>query len=56
MPLPADEDAAVLSSSIPIAVVVSPAAMVRFTTATAPFEMMLSFIAEATQENVPVAP
>src|SRR6202167_5842861 len=36
MPLPAGEDAALLP--IPIAVVVTPAAMVRFTTATAPSE------------------
>ena len=54
MPLPAAEDAALLP--IPIAVAVSPAAMVRFTTATVPFEMMPAFIAEATQVNVPVAP
>jgi hypothetical protein len=54
MPLPAGEDAALLL--IPIAVVVRPAAMVRFTTAMAPFEMVLAFIAEATQAKVPEPP
>ena len=54
MPSPAGEDAAPLP--IPIAVVVGPAAMVRFTIATAPFEIMLAFIAEATQVNLPEAP
>jgi hypothetical protein len=54
MPPPVGEDAALLV--IPIAVVVNPAAIVRFTTPTAPFEMALAFIAEATQENVPTPP
>jgi hypothetical protein len=54
MPLPEPEDAALLP--IPIAVVVRPAAMTRFTTPTTPFEMVLAFIAEAAQVNVPVAP
>jgi hypothetical protein len=53
MPFPAGEDAA---PPIPIAVPVRPAAMTRFTTATAPFEMTVSFIAEAAQVNVPEAP
>jgi hypothetical protein len=30
--------------------------MVRFTTATAPFEMRVAFTPEATQENVPAPP
>ena len=47
MPLPVGEESALLV--IPMAVVVSPAAMVRFTTATAPFEMIPAFIAEASQ-------
>ena len=54
MPFPAGEDAALLL--IPIAVVLRPDAMVRFTTATTPFEMMLALIAEATQANVPEPP
>jgi hypothetical protein len=54
MPPPPGEDAALLP--MPIAVVVSPVAMVRFTTATAPFEMALAFIAEATQAKVPEPP
>ena len=54
MPSPAGEDATLLS--IPIAVELSPAAMVRFTTATTPFEMMLASIAEATHEKAPAAP
>jgi len=54
MPFPAGEDAALLP--IPMAVMVGPAAMVRFTTATAPFAMMPAFMAEATQANVPKPP
>jgi hypothetical protein len=54
MPLPVGEAAALLL--IPIAVVVKPAAIVRFTTPTAPFEMVLALIADATQENVPTPP
>jgi hypothetical protein len=51
---PADEDAVLLLT--PMAVVVTPAAMVRFTTATVPFEMMPAFIPEATQVYVPRVP
>jgi hypothetical protein len=47
--LPVGDDTALLL--IPIAVVVAPAAMVRFTTATVPFEMMPAFIPEARQAN-----
>jgi hypothetical protein len=54
MAFPVVEDATLLP--IPIAVVVRPAAMVRVTTATAPFEMMPAFIAEATQVYVPDTP
>jgi hypothetical protein len=36
-----------------IAVVAAPAAMVRFTTATVPFEIVPAFIPEATQAYVP---
>ena len=54
MPFPAGEDAALLL--IPIEVVLRPEAMVRFTTATTPFEMMLPLIAETTQANVPEPP
>ena len=54
MPLPAGEDPALLL--IPMAVVVSPAAMVRLTIATAPLEMMPAFIAEASQVYAPGAP
>jgi len=54
MPSPVGEDAALLL--IPMEVLVGPAAMVKFTTATTPFEMMAEFIAEATQANVPTPP
>jgi hypothetical protein len=54
IPFPVDEDAALLA--IPMAVVDTPAAMVKFTTATAPFEMMAEFIAEATHANLPEEP
>jgi hypothetical protein len=54
MPSPADEEAALLVT--PMEVLVTPAAMVRFTTPTTPFEMMAEFIAEATQANVPAPP
>jgi hypothetical protein len=54
MPLPAGEDPALLL--IPMAVVVSPAAMVRLTTAMAPFEMIPAFIAEASQVYAPETP
>ena len=49
MAVPAGEDNALLL--IPIAVEIAPAAMVRFTTATVPFEMMPEFIPEARQAN-----
>ena len=54
MPLPVGEDSAVLL--IAIAVVVRPAAMTRFTTATEPFAMAPAFIAEARQVYVPGVP
>jgi hypothetical protein len=54
MAFPAGEDSSLLP--IPIAVVVRPAAIVRFTTATAPFEMIPAFIAEASQVYAPEAP
>jgi hypothetical protein len=44
---PTDDAARLLLT--PITVVVTPAAMVRLTTATVPFEMMPAFIPEATQ-------
>src|SRR5271169_1813337 len=47
MAFPPGNDAVLLLT--PITVVVTPAAMVRFTTATVPFEMMPAFIPEATQ-------
>jgi hypothetical protein len=53
LPFPAGEDAELLP--IPIAVVVRAAPMVRFTTATTPFEMMPVFMAQATQVYVPEA-
>jgi len=51
MACPVGDDAALLL--IPITVVVTPAAMVRLTTATVPFEMMPAFIPEATQVYAP---
>ena len=51
MPLPAGEEATLLL--MPIAVVVTPTAMVKFTTATVPFEMMPAFIPEARHVYVP---
>ena len=54
MPLPVGEESALLL--IPMAVVVSPAAMVRFTTPTMPFEMMPAFMAEASQVYAPETP
>jgi len=54
MPLPVGEESALLV--IPMAVVVSPAAMLRFTTATAPFEMMPAVIEDASQVYAPAAP
>jgi hypothetical protein len=53
-PSPVGEDAALLL--IPMEVLLRPAAMVKFTTATTPFEMIAEFIAAATQENVPAPP
>jgi hypothetical protein len=54
MPLPPGEDTAPLL--IPIAVVLRPAAIVRCTTAATPFEMIVLFIPEATQLNMPTPP
>jgi hypothetical protein len=54
MPVPAGEDAVLLITTI--GTVFRPAAIVRFTTATTPFEMIPVFIAEATQVYVPGAP
>ncbi len=54
MPFPAGDDAELLP--IPIGVVFRPAATVRFTTPTTPFEMIPAFIAQATQVYVPEAP
>ena len=54
MAFPAGEDSAGLPT--PMTVVVRPAAMVRFTTATAPFEMIPAFIAEAWQVYAPETP
>ena len=54
MPFPAGEPAALWL--IPMEVLVKPEAMVKFTIATTPFEMMAAFIAEATQANVPEPP
>ena len=51
MAVPAGEAATGLLT--PIGVVIAPTAMVRFTTATVPFEMMPAFIPEATQLYVP---
>jgi hypothetical protein len=53
MAFPVDDDARVLLTAM--AVEVTPAPMVRFTTATVPFEMMPAFIPEATQVYVPEA-
>jgi len=51
MASPAAEDATLLLT--PIAVVAAPTAMVRFTTAAVPLEMVPAFIPEATQVYVP---
>jgi hypothetical protein len=53
MPFPAGEDALPL---IPIGAVFRAAAIVRFTTAATPFEMIPAFIAQATQVYVPGTP
>jgi len=50
--LPAAEAPKVLL--IPIAVLVTPEAIVKFTTATTPFDMMLAFMPEIMQVKVPI--
>jgi len=54
MAFPPGEASALLLT--PMGVVVKPAAMVRFTTARAPFEMIPAFIAEASQVYTPETP
>jgi hypothetical protein len=54
MPLPVGEEAALFV--IPMAVVVRPEAIVRFTTATMPFAMTPAFMAEASQVYAPETP
>ena len=54
MPVPAGDDPRELV--IPIAVLVTPTAIVKFTTATGPFVIIAEFIPETTQLYVPVPP